>query len=145
MILEHPFFAKRIFFLGLLLFTSSLVLGQKLFVFDFNRTLADTSNQRAPLIELEKPGRFELDSIKELGGYPKYVYHFGLNSGLGFDNAEAGNPIREGYSIELYFKLEMYNAWKRVLDFKNKKSDTGPYIYLRKVTFTNMGQQTWLP
>lgn len=142
---EHSFFAKRIFFLGLLLLTSSLVLGQKLFVFDFNRTLADTSNQRAPLIELEKPGRFELDSIKELDGYPKYVYHFGLNSGLGFDNAEAGNPIREGYSIELYFKLEMYNAWKRVLDFKNKKSDTGPYIYLRKITFYKYGSADMAP
>lgn len=118
---------------------------QKMVVYDFNNTLADTTNQRVPLLELDKPGYFKIDTIKELGGVEKKVYHFGLNSGLAFANAEAGNPIREGYSIELYFKLEMYNAWKRVLDFKNKKSDTGPYIYLRKVAFYKYGSADMPP
>ncbi len=128
-----------------LVLAAAPICAQKLFVFDFNSTLADTSNQRVPLVELEKPGKFLVDTIKELGGYPKKVYHFGLNSGLGFDNAEAGNPIREGFSVELYFKLEMYNAWKRVLDFKNEKSDTGPYIYLRKVAFYKYGSADMPP
>ena len=135
-----------VFFASLLLCNATApVVAQKLIVFDFNGTLADTTNQRLPLVELVKPGKFVVDTIKELGGYPKKVYHFGLNSGLGFDNAEAGNPIREGFSIELYFKLEMYNAWKRVLDFKNEKSDTGPYIYLRKVAFYKYGSADMPP
>lgn len=138
----------RIPFLILLMFLLPMLGNaqkQKMLVYDFNNTLADTSNKRVPLAELEKPGYFATDTIKELGGIAKKVYCFGLNSGIAFDNAEAGKPIREGYSIEIYFKLDMYNAWKRVLDFKNKKSDTGPYIYLRKVSFYKYGSADMKP
>lgn len=111
------------------------VAAQKIAVFDFNNTLTDTSGKLPPLHILERPGVFVDDTLHELENRVRKVYDFDINSGLSFNNTEAGNFFTGNYTIELYFKLDIYNSWKRVVDFKNKKADSGPYIYFRKVSF----------
>ncbi|MBX3421688.1 MAG: hypothetical protein KF752_09040 [Pirellulaceae bacterium] len=51
-------------------------------------------------------------------------YSFGLNQGLSLSNglADPGN-----YSIEIIFRIEQVDGWKKIIDFKNLTSDSGLY------------------
>lgn len=63
------------------------------------------------------------------------VYQFKTNSGLQFDNTLTNGFLNKNFTIELYFKMDTLGSWKRVIDFKNRKSDYGCYIYDGKLNF----------
>ncbi len=43
--------------------------------------------------------------------------------------------LRGNYSIEIYFKFDALESWKRVIDFKNRTTDNGAYIFNGKLNF----------
>lgn len=90
----------------------------------------------APALDQLGEGEFVNSSLGDLGCESETVYHFDFNSGLSFDNA-ASDFIDETYSIELLFKFENLSGWKRIIDYKNRTSDTGVYIKDGKVSFYN--------
>ncbi len=110
-------------------------MAQEVLCYDFNNSFFESHSLSAPLIPLGKIGRFVSDSLPELNRLPKTAYAFDINCGLNFDNKSAQNFIKESYTIELYFKFDKLNSWKRVIDFKNRTSDKGAYIYNGKLNF----------
>ncbi len=90
------------------------------------------------LIVLGRQGVFLQDPLPELDGMKKIAYQFERNCGVQFDNAEAGNFIKDSYTIEIYFRFDKLNSWKRVIDFKNRKTDWGCYIFNGKLNFYNL-------
>lgn len=66
------------------------------------------------------------------------VYRFDFNCGLTFDNTAADNFIDDEYTVEMYFRFETLNSWKRILDFKNRASDWGLYGFDGRVNFYNI-------
>lgn len=87
--------------------------------------------QSGQLIKEKVPGSGE----KGVPEIIRTVYQFEKNSGLQFDNKEANGFLNKSFTIEIYFKLNELDSWKRVLDFKNRKSDYGSYIYDGKLNF----------
>ncbi len=55
-----------------------------------------------------------------------------------FDNNAAHQFIKDSYTIEIYFRFDKLNSWKRVIDFKNRKTDWGCYIFNGKLNFYNL-------
>lgn len=104
-------------------------------VYLFNQNFEEKEGELPPLKVHGTEGRFVQDSLPELGSDQTWVYEFEKNSGLSFDNGAAHNLISKSYSIELYFKFSRLDSWKRVIDFKNRKTDSGAYIYNGKVNF----------
>ncbi|MFN3402760.1 MAG: OmpA family protein [Cytophagaceae bacterium] len=106
------------------------------FEFNFNNSeLKEAGGNGPSLIILGPQGSFIKEPLPQLGGQVKNVYRFPKNGGLQFNNKEAGNLLKETYTIELYFRFDMLDNWKRVIDFKNRKSDNGAYIYEGKLNF----------
>jgi outer membrane protein OmpA-like peptidoglycan-associated protein len=60
-----------------------------------------------------------------------------MNSGLQFNNKQANGLLDQSFTIELYFKLATINDWKRIIDFKNRTSDNGPYLHKARLNFFN--------
>jgi outer membrane protein OmpA-like peptidoglycan-associated protein len=106
---------------------------KKGFTYTFTHSLDEIYGKGPALVTVETEGRIEDDYVPELQMVKK-VYKFESNGGLVL-TYPAVSLIDGSYSIELFFRLTQYNAWKRVIDFKNEKSDTGPYIYFRKISF----------
>jgi hypothetical protein len=75
------------------------------------------------------------DTLNEINNFTKTVYRFGYNNGLQFNNAAAGNFIGGSFTIELYFVFDELSSWKRVVDWKNRKSDGGAYVYNGELNF----------
>lgn len=120
-------------YLFIFLICKELPAQQQSFLYNFNSSLNEVYGKGSPLKPIEGTGNFESEYLDEVAFLHK-VYKFNSNSGLTF--TLPGVLILKGsYTIETYFKLEQYNSWKRVIDFKNEKSDTGPYIYFRKISF----------
>lgn len=111
--------------------------GQNTFRYNFNNTLGESNGNTPSLTPLGNTGTFLLDTLNEISGKTKTVYRFGVNNGLQFDNAAAGNFIDSTYSIELYFVFDELSSWKRVVDWKNRKTDHGAYVYNGKLNFYN--------
>ena len=81
-------------------------------------------------------GAFMTDAINSC--VKKGVYHFDFNCGLAFDNEAADNYISDEYTIEMYFKFQTLNSWKRIIDYKNRESDWGLYGFDGRVNFYNL-------
>jgi len=90
------------------------------------------------LVILGRQGVFVQDPLPELDGMKKTAYQFERNCGVQFDNAEAKDFIKDSYTIEIYFRFDKLNSWKRVVDFKNRKTDWGCYIFNGKLNFYNL-------
>ncbi len=93
-----------------------------------------------PLKMLGQPGKFIKEIVPGSGenGVPEIkrtVYKFENNTGLQFSNSQAKGFLSKSFTVEIYFKLDTLGSWKRVLDFKNRKSDYGSYIYDGKLNF----------
>ena len=73
--------------------------------------------------------------MNEVSGRTKIVYRFKRNCGVQFDNALAGNFLDSTYSIELYFVFDEVNGYRRVIDWKNRKSDYGAYVFNGQLYF----------
>ena len=89
---------------------------------------------------LGQTGQFIKEKVPGSGekGVPELirtVYQFEKNSGLQFNNKEANGFLNKSFTVEIYFQLSELDSWKRVLDFKNRKSDYGSYIYDGKLNF----------
>lgn len=116
---------------------STRVQAQKVIVYDFSDSLTTSHDSIPALRVLGQPGKFVDDVLPELGNKKQKVYQFEANSGLQFDNKAADGLLSQSYTVELYFKLQDLESWKRVLDFKNQKSDNGCYIYKGRLNFFN--------
>jgi hypothetical protein len=84
---------------------------------------------------LDSLGAFEVDTLNKVSNMTKTVYRFKKNCGLQFDNALAANFLDSTYSIELYFVFDDVNGWKRVIDWKNRTTDDGAYVYYGQIGF----------
>lgn len=122
----------------LTLFTScALLLGAQNAVlsYEFQNSLNEKHGIGPALTVLGNPGAYVLDTLNEINGNTRTVYRFEDNSGVQFNNAAAGNFIGSNYSIEIYFVFDELNSWKRVVDWKNRKSDGGAYVYYGQLNF----------
>lgn len=111
--------------------------GQGVLRYNFNDTFAETNGMGPSLAVLGNQGVFLLDTLNEISGKTKTVYRFEKNSGFMFDDAAAGNFLGNNYTIELYFVFDELQSWKRVIDWKNRKTDKGAYVYYGQLNFYN--------
>ena len=126
-----------VFCVFLLVFPFVEGVGQKVFVYDFSDGLVSSSDSAPVLKPLGQEGKYLEEILPELGASKRTVYQFEANSGLQFDNKQAYGFLNGSFTIEIYFRLKELESWKRVLDFKNRKSDNGPYIYEGRLNFFN--------
>ena len=120
------------------LFFAQLCCAQNTIGYFFENTFKPNDPAYPSLVILGRQGIFIQDPLPELGGMKKTAYQFERNSGVQFDNAEANNFITDSYTIEIYFRFDKLNSWKRVVDFKNRKTDWGCYIFNGKLNFYNL-------
>lgn len=119
---------------------SAPLFAQTQWTYDFNKGLLPIENGGIPLKILGKKGEFVKEVVPGSGtnGVPEMirtVYKFENNNGLQFENALANGFLNKSFTIEIYFKFDTLGSWKRVIDFKNRKSDYGSYIYDGKLNF----------
>jgi len=126
---------KKLMLFSCTLLISALIYGQGVLTYDFDSTLNETYGLGPVLSILGTQGVFVKDTLQEVGSVTKWVYRFDVNCGLQFNNTEAGNFIGDTYSIELYFLFDELTSWKRVIDWKNRKSDNGAYVYYGQINF----------
>jgi len=124
----------------LLLFLIFLSIGitvsaQTSLYYNFNNSLNEVNGKGPELTVLGNQGNFVTDTLSEIQGNNKMVYRFEKNNGVQFNNIAAGNFLRETYSIELYFVFDELSSWKRVADWKNRKTDYGAYVYNGELNF----------
>jgi len=117
------------------LLVSSLLHSQSVLHYDFTNSTSEVHGNGPELIVLGNSGFYVEDTLGEVGFAKKWVYRFEENSGLQFDNTAAGNFLGENYTIELYFVFDALNSWKRVVDWKNRKTDYGAYVYNGELNF----------
>jgi len=126
----------------ILLFLASLAIGitvsaQSTLYYNFNNSLNEVNASAPTLTVLGTQGDFVTDTLNEIAGSNKTVYRFEKNNGVQFNNVAAGNFLGETYTIELYFVFDELTSWKRVVDWKNRKTDKGAYVYYGELNFYN--------
>ena len=121
--------------LFVLVLTASMGMSQSVLRYEFLNNLGEKNGLVPTLAVLATEGQFVTDTLNEISGSTKTVYRFEQNCGFQFDNAAAGNFIGNTYSIELYFVFDNLTSWKRVVDWKNRKSDYGAYVYYGELNF----------
>ena len=93
----------------------------------FNNTLDEHYGHGPALTMLDSVGTFVSDTLTELGGEIRTVYRFKENAGVQFNNPMAANFLDSTFSVEIYFKFDLTNGYRRVIDWKNRTSDYGAY------------------
>jgi len=124
-------------FVGILILLAHFASAQLRYTYDFSNGLNAVENGAPPLKVLGEKGEIKDEPIRELKGNVKLAFHFSANSGLSFDNNLAQGFLDKSYSVEIFFKLDNVDDWRRVLDFKNRTSDNGCYVLFGKVSFYN--------
>jgi OmpA-OmpF porin, OOP family len=109
--------------------------SQSILRYNFNNSFAETNGVGPALTVLGNQGIYETDTLNEISGKTKTVYRFEKNSGFQFDDAAAGTFLGSTYTIELYFVFDELQSWKRVIDWKNRKTDNGAYVYYGELNF----------
>lgn len=104
----------------------------------FENNLKANNSSFPDLIILGRQGSYTQEALPELENMKKSAYQFDRNCGVQFDNAAANTFIKDSYTIEIYFRFDKLNSWKRVIDFKNRKTDWGCYIFNGKLNFYNL-------
>ena len=112
--------------------------AQKQWTYDFNNGLSPIEQGGPQLKKLGDAGQFVKEKLPGSEDISRTVYQFAANSGLQFNNTEAGGFLNKSFTVEIFFKMSTLDTWKRVLDFKNRKSDFGCYIYDGKLNFFNL-------
>ena len=135
---------KFTFFLAFFV-AANFTFSQSVIKYNFEGNLNSVSGNGPALNVLGVTGNFVTDTLNEIAGSTKIVYRFEKNNGVQFDNAAAGNFIGEAYTIELYFVFDELSSWKRVIDWKNRKTDKGAYVYNGKINFYNILYSTEAP
>lgn len=126
---------KTLYLFISILFMSFLLQGQSVLHYDLSSSLNEVNGNGPTLEVLGNDGVYIQDTLNEIGSATRSVYRFETNSGLQFDNTLANNFLGENYTIELYFVFDQLNSWKRVVDWKNRTSDYGAYVYNGKLNF----------
>ena len=129
---------KTFTLLFVFMFFSFYAGAQQVLFYNFENTLQEQSGQGPELTVLGNQGNFEDVTLDEIENKIKTVYRFEENSGLQFNNVAAGNFIGESYTIEIYFEFDELSSWKRVVDWKNRKTDWGAYIFNGELNFYNI-------
>ncbi len=129
---------KTITLLSTLLIFSFYAEAQQVLFYNFENSLKEKSENGPELTVLGNEGIFEVVTLDEIAQKTKTVYRFEKNSGLQFNNVAADNFIGEGYTIEIYFEFDELNSWKRLIDWKNRKTDWGAYVYNHELNFYNL-------
>lgn len=129
---------KIITLLFVLLTFSFYAKAQQELFYNFENTLREVSGHGPELTVLGNQGIFEVVTLDEIAQKTKTVYRFEKNSGLQFNNESAGALIGESYTIEIYFEFDELGSWKRVVDWKNRKTDRGAYVYNGLLNFYNI-------
>ena len=114
---------------------SFMLQGQSVLHYEFNSSLSEANGNGPVLTVLGVEGIYQQDTLGEVDDARKWVYRFEKNSGFQFDNDAAGNFLGESYTIEIYFVFDELNSWKRVVDWKNRKSDNGAYVFNGELNF----------
>lgn len=127
------------------LFISCFLFSQSVIKYNFEGNLNSVGGNGPTLSILGNPGTYVTETLNEIEGNTKTVYRFEANNGLQFDNKAAGNFIGNEYTIEIYFVFDELNSWKRVVDWKNRKTDHGAYVYNGKLNFYNILYSTEAP
>lgn len=112
--------------------------AQQVLFYSFENTLQEVSGYGPELTVLGNEGIYEVVTLDEIAQKTKTVYRFEKNSGLQFNNESAGAFIGESYTIEIYFEFDELSSWKRVVDWKNRKTDWGAYVYNGELNFYNI-------
>jgi len=116
---------------------SSPGFSQRTLTYDFSKGFSNLENDGPDLKTIGETGKFEEMILKGLGDSRRKVFFFPINSGLQFDNQKADGMLDKSFTVELYFKFNTLNDWKRILDFKNRTSDNGPYLHKARLNFFN--------
>lgn len=123
----------------------SSVQAQRTAVYRFENSFEEESGKFPKLKVLGQEGTFQNEKLPELKNLQRTVYVFDKNCGLQFDNRAANGFLSGSYTIEIYFRFTSLDSWKRVIDFKNRKSDNGCYIFYGKLNFYNFATGTKAP
>ncbi len=113
----------------------NIATAQRFGVYNFNNNLNENGGKFPALTVLGNSGKFVSEALPELGVNQRLVYQFDKNCGLSFDNNKANNLLSGSYSVEIYFRFDKLDSWKRVIDFKNRRMDNGAYIFNGKLNF----------
>lgn len=124
---------KTILLLAMGLILTTTIAQQQMLVYDFSDELNE-KQKNGPALVILGTGEFTTDYLSKFD-IEKTVYQFDKNCGLSFDDSETDFLAEGSYSIELYFKFFEYNRWSRVIDFKNRQTDGGAYIYYNEIAF----------
>jgi hypothetical protein len=132
---EKP--SMKTLLLCILCLSTSVLYGQQAVrEYRFAGDFKEVSNAGPELQQL-CTGNFEQEFLPDYG-FTQPVYHFDTNCGFYYDDS-LDNFIASGsYTIELYFKLNALNSWKRVIDFKSRTTDRGCYVYNGQLNFYNI-------
>ncbi len=136
---------KLCYYIFLIFLCSGLANAQRTGTYLFNGTLEEKDSLLPPLTVLGGEGSFVEEKLIELGNDSRTVYRFNKNSGLRFDNLAAENFFKRSYTIEMYFKVDKLLKWIRVIDYKNRKTDTGCYILNGKLNFHKIASSDYSP
>lgn len=126
---------KTIIFTFVFILAASLLQAQSVLRYEFLNSLTEKNGSGPEMTVLGNQGTYVLDTLNEINNSTKTVYRFETNSGFQFNNAAAGNFIGDTYTIELYFVFDNLSSWKRVVDWKNRKTDYGAYVYFGQLNF----------
>jgi hypothetical protein len=113
----------------------AIALNAQVLRYNFNNTLNEQNGNGPALTVLGNAGVYQTDLVDSVNNITKTVYRFEKNSGLQFNNAAAGNFLGNAYTIELFFVFDELSSWKRVVDWKNRKSDGGAYVFNGQLNF----------
>ncbi len=125
---------KKLLLFLYLLVISTAILAQSKLTYNFSGSLNEANGSGPALNVLGTQGSFVTDTLSEIGNN-KTVYRFEKNNGVQFNNVTAGNFLGQTYTIELYFVFDELSSWKRVVDWKNRKTDAGAYVYNGELNF----------
>jgi hypothetical protein len=129
---------KKITLLLSMLALIKIVVAQQPLYYNFENNLSEVGGNGPALTVLGTAGNYVTETLNEISGATKTVYRFETNSGLQFNDQAAGNFLGTNYTIEIYFVFDNLSSWKRVVDWKNRKTDWGAYIYYGELNFYNI-------
>lgn len=117
--------------------------SQNTLIYRFNNTFAPEANN-GPILAPIGDGAFVIDTIPDYETN-QTVYSFERNSGFAYYDTAYNYLTSGSYTIELYFKMGELNSWKRVLDFKNRTTDWGCYVFNGQLNFYNVAYSGGAP
>jgi hypothetical protein len=126
---------KKITFLFIVTIFVLHVHAQQTLYYNFENSLNELNSSGPALTVLGNQGLYVVETLNEISGATKTVYRFEKNSGLQFNDQAAGDFLGNDYTIEIYFVFDDLTSWKRVVDWKNRKTDWGAYVYYGQLNF----------